>query len=300
MENALKICKRLHAYLLADSYIGKIAYITATRVEIDTPFGLVSLLQRECLRPFSLLVSSLQPFSALELDVGMEVLLSKVGVDIPGTKLEIDITMAEDIDLSMESMQNLFLPVDLNIRLGHIQRVLEQCAEGDRKAMLLHRHPGDPAFKELESGLSSLSKAIEEGDRLSMAKMAAACAGRGVGKTALRYAGDDMLCGYIAGFTALSYALGRSYARVLEDTRAIAAGAAGETVATAAAALLQAGEALIDENSYQLLRCLFSDTAYTTLLSRANAIVGKEGTDYLYGLCLSIQLHYVRKAYGAP
>ena len=57
---------------------------------METPFGLIAVVQRECLKPFSCLVGSLKPFTALGIRPGMDVLLDKNGLDIPQTELVVD------------------------------------------------------------------------------------------------------------------------------------------------------------------------------------------------------------------
>ena len=53
METALKICKRLHSYLYAGQFRGKVTGVYDKRLDMETPFGLIAVVQRECLKPFS-------------------------------------------------------------------------------------------------------------------------------------------------------------------------------------------------------------------------------------------------------
>ena len=62
METALKICKRLHSYLYAGQFHGKVTGVYDKRLDMETPFGLIAVVQRECLKPFSCLVGSLTIF----------------------------------------------------------------------------------------------------------------------------------------------------------------------------------------------------------------------------------------------
>ena len=76
----------------------------------------------------------------------------------------------------------------------------------------------------------------------------------------------------------------------------LAAAAAQNTNENGAAALLQAGEGLVDEDRFQLLRSLFSDTAYTTLSGCAMRIAGAEsGVNSLTGICVGITGQYLMK-----
>ena len=113
METAEKICKRFHSYLLSGEYTGKITSITGEKLDIGTSFGTVSVLNAGALQPFSCSVSGIQPFTAMELQTGMDVLLDRKGIAIPDADFSVDVTLAEDVDLSIECMVNLFLPVDI-------------------------------------------------------------------------------------------------------------------------------------------------------------------------------------------
>ncbi len=292
METALKICKRLHSYLYAGQYTGRVLNVWNNRLDIETSFGLIALVQRDCLKPFSCLVGGLKPFSAMNIQPGMPVLLGQSGFDIPDTELEVDVTMAEDVDLSMDTMTNLFLPLDLSIRLRHILRAMEQGAGSEDLSMLAlsKGHPG--ILSPLQKALSALGGALEEGDYDLMESCAAACAGFGSGTAA---ASDVLLTGYMAAYTALSYALGRSRQLVRYITRRVAAGAAASTNDSGRAVLLQGGEGLVDEDRFQLLRALFSDTPYTTLSGCAMRIASGEGVNFLTGLCLAVDRHYLSK-----
>lgn len=292
METALKICKRLHSYLYAGQYTGRVLNVWNNRLDIETSFGLIALVQRDCLKPFSCLVGGLKPFSAMNIRPGMPVLLGQSGFDIPDTELEVDVTMAEDVDLSMDAMTNLFLPLDLSIRLRHILRAMEQGASSEDLSMLVlsKGHPG--MLAPLQKALSALGEALEEGDYDLMESYASACAGFGSGTAA---ASDVLLTGYMAAYTALSYALGRSRQLVRYITRRVAAGAAANTNDSGRAVLLQGGEGLVDEDRFQLLRALFSDTPYTTLSGCAMRIASGEGVNFLTGLCLAVNRHYLSK-----
>lgn len=292
METALKICKWLHGYLYAGQYTGKVVNVWTNRLEVETPFGLVALVQRDCLKPFSCLIEGIKPFPAMHIQPDMQVLLGQSGFDIPDTELEVDITLAEDVDLSMDSMNNLFLPLDLHIRLRHILRAIEQGAGREDVSPLVLSPKSPGSLAPLQRALFSLGDALEEGEYDVMEERAAACAGFGSGTIA---ASDTLLTGYMAAYTALSYALGRSRELVRYITRRMANGAAGNTNESGRAVLLQGGEGLVDENRFQLLRALFSDTPYTTLSSCAMRIASGEGNNFLTGLCLAIDRHYLSK-----
>ena len=45
----------------------------------------------------------------MDLKTGMDVLLDKKGIAIPDGDFSVDVTLAEDVDLTIECMVNLFL-----------------------------------------------------------------------------------------------------------------------------------------------------------------------------------------------
>ena len=136
--------------------------------------------------------------------------------------------------------------------------------------------------------LPALHEAIREQEGEACAKAAAAIAGFGNSRIP---ASDMLLCGYNAGYAALSGALGRSRPRVLSVTREIASGAAARTTEASAALLLQSGEGLVSEDTFQLLRCIFSDASYPTMVAYANKVAKAEsgnGPDILTGIYLAV------------
>ena len=67
METAERICKRFHSYLNSGEYSGRVSSVTGEKLEIETSFGTVSVLNAGALQPFSCFVSGIQPFTAMEL-----------------------------------------------------------------------------------------------------------------------------------------------------------------------------------------------------------------------------------------
>ena len=226
METAERICKRFHSYLLSGEYTGRIAAITGEKLDIETSFGIVSVLNAGALQPFSCFVSGVQPFTAMNLQPGMDVLLDKKGIDIPDGDLSVDVTLAEDVDLSIECMVNLFLPVDISIRARYLHRIVDRYSSNEDLSLLIIAPDSDPALQRIQVCLQNLSQAFFEQDLAQIEKAAANCSGFGSGVVP---ASDALLCGYMACFSCLSYALGRSRDTVLAMTRAAAAGGASNT-----------------------------------------------------------------------
>ena len=294
METADKICKRFHSYLLSGEYSGRVGSITGEKLEIETAFGTVSILNAGALQPFSCFVSGIQPFTAMNLRPGMDAMLDKRGIDIPEGEFAVDVTLAEDVDLSIECMVNLFLPVDISIRARHIHRIVEQYSANEDLSLLVIAPDKSPKLQPIRVALEELSQAFFEQDLAHIEQAAASCSGFGNG---IVPASDALLCGYMACFSCLSYALGRSRETVLNMTRAAASGAAANTNENGAAVLLQAGEGIVPEDVFQLLRSLFSDIPYTSLSAWGNR-TGKaiNGVNVLVGISMALHDLYLKNA----
>ena len=294
METAEKICKRFHSYLLSGKYTGKITSITGEKLDIGTSFGTVSVLNAGALQPFSCSVSGIQPFTAMELQTGMDVLLDRKGIAIPDADFSVDVTLAEDVDLSIECMVNLFLPVDISIRARYIHRIIERCSASEDLSLLVIAPDSADELQRIKWSIQELSAAFFEQDLDHIEKAAGKCSGFGSGVVP---ASDALLCGYMACFSCLSYALGRSRDTVLGVTRAAASGAAANTNENGAAALLQAGEGIVREDVFQLLRSLFSDIPYTSLSAWGNRTAkGSNGVNILVGISIALHDLYLKNA----
>ena len=126
VEIARKICKRLHAYLRMDRYAGKVHSVYPDHVLLETPIGMVSILTNaHCLHPFSAVISSTKELLRFAIEEGQEALLGEERIEIPACGFAVDLSQATDFDLSVGSMQTLFLPTDLDIRARHLLRVIE-------------------------------------------------------------------------------------------------------------------------------------------------------------------------------
>lgn len=294
METAERICKRFHSYLLSGEYTGRVSTVTGEKLDIETAFGIVTLQNAGALLPFSCFVSGVQPFTAMEIKPGMDVMLDKKGIDIPDGDLFVDVTLAEDVDLTIECMVNLFLPVDIAIRARHIHRIVERYSANEDLSLLLIAPNDAPDLQRIQDAIADLSAAFFEQDLAHIERAAAACSGFGSG---LVPASDGMLSGYMACFSCLSYALGRSRDSVLAMTRAAASGAAANTNDNGAVVLLQTGEGMVSEDVFQLLRSLFSDIPYTSLSAWGNRTAkGPNGVNVLVGICMALHDLYLKNA----
>ena len=292
-ETARKICKRLHAYLRMGNYDGTVHAVYPDAIYCNTAIGMISILSNaHCLSPFSAIVSGVKPFTRYEIAEGQHVLMGNERIEIPECELVLDLSQATDYDLSLDTIQAVFLPNDYDIRLRHILHVIETNANGDDLSPLVCDLKPNEYSETIKPHLPKLHAAFRDQDAASCEAATSAIAGIGVG---LIPSADRLLCGYIAGYAALSAALGRSFHRVLEMTRTMAGAAASHTTELSGAFLLQSGEGLVSEDLYVLVRNVLSDAPYAALVSAANRIAALPlggGTDMLAGVYLSLSMLY--------
>ncbi|MDD3401136.1 MAG: DUF2877 domain-containing protein [Eubacteriales bacterium] len=293
VESARKICKRFHSYIRLQPYRGKVLSVFSKAVNIQTEFGIVSLLTNtDCLHPFSCIVGAIRPFNQMNIHTDDEVLIENEAIKFPKADLAIDVSLALDMELSLDVMVNLFIPIDLNIRLRQLQRVIESFAEADDMSPMVLNTKSNPYCDLVRPRLERLNERLKEGTVEECCQAAASISGCGIGLTP---SSDDLLSGFFAAYAALSQALGRNRAKVIDLTRRMAFAAAQHTTDLSGAFLLQSGEGLVSEDVFQLLRCIFSDISYPTLVAYATQVAtygSTSGTDTLTGIYLAITQHY--------
>ena len=293
IETAKKICRRMHAYLRLGSCEGTVHAVYPDAVYCETSIGMVSILSSaHCLSPFSVIVPSTKPFPSCGIAEGQQVLMGNEKIEIPEADFDVDLSQSTDYDLSLDSIRAVFLPNDFEIRLRHILHTIEtNTKEDDLCPLVTDVKPN--AYSDLVSPhLPLLHTAFRDQDPEACAKATGAIAGIGVG---LIPASDRLLCGYMAGYAALSAALGRTFARVLEMTRVVAGTAAQHTIELSGAFLLQCGEGLVSEDLFMLVRNVLSDAPYSVLVACANRIAALPlggGADMLIGVYLSLSMLY--------
>lgn len=293
METARKICRRLHAYLRLGRYEGTVHAVYPDAVYCNTTIGMVGILTNaHCLSPFSAVVPSTKPLTRFGIEEGQQVLLGEERIEIPQCEFSVDLSLGTDYDLSLQSMQAIFLPADYDIRLRHVLHAVETNAKEDDLGPLLTDAKPNQYSELVKPLLPELHAAFRDQNPQGCEASASKIAGIGVG---LIPSADRLLCGYMAGYSALSAALGRNYNRVLEMTRALAGASAANTTDLSAAFLLQGGEGLVSEDLFVLLRNVFSDAPYSVLVATANRIAALPlggGADMLVGVHLALSRLY--------
>ena len=136
METAERICKRFHSYLNSGEYSGRVSSVTGEKLEIETTFGTVSVLNAGALQPFSCFVSGIQPFTAMVLKTGMDVLLDQRVIAIPDADFSLDITLAEDVDLTIRNAvegQKQWAAIPFHKRMEILERFVQLAQQNEEK-----------------------------------------------------------------------------------------------------------------------------------------------------------------------
>ena len=294
IEYARKICKRLHAYVRMRPCRGIIRMLSPSSLRIESEIGYLSVLSNtSCLQPFSLIINETKPFHESELEEGQLVHIEDERITFEESDFVIDLSQSTDIELSIDVMKTLFLPMDLNLRIRHLIRVVESGSGTNPLAALVTGERLDSTAETVSQLLPRLHRAVYDQDVEECCAAGAALTGYGNGITP---DSDDLLEGYFAGYAALSMALGRSRERVRGLTREIATAAATHTTDVSGALLLQAGEGLVSEDTFRLLQRIFSDAPYRTVTADASRVarsIGPSGINLLSGIVLAIRNQYV-------
>lgn len=256
--------------------------------------GVISVLSNtNCLYPFSLTVNQTKAFTDGDLFEGQDVEIIDQKIVFSDSELSIDCTQATDIELCIDVMRSLFLPLDLNIRIRHLIRVIENGSSTQPLAALATDGHRDTVCESVSERLPKLYAAVYDQIPEDCRDAGAALAGFGNGTTP---DSDDLIEGFLAGYSALSMALGRSTERTRLLTREIAQGASEHTTEISAALLLQAGEGLVNEDVFSLLQSIFSDVPYRIITADATRVAKStvpSGVNLLTGIYLAVISQYI-------
>ena len=277
------------------NYAGTVHTVQPDAVYCNTNIGMIAILTNaHCLEPFSAVVPSTKPLTRFGIEEGQEVLMGDERIEIPACEFVVDLSQSTDYDLSLDSIQAVFLPADYDIRLRHILRAIETNAKNDDLSTLVTDRKPNEYSGVIAPLLPELHTAFRDQNLTLCETAASKIAGIGAG---LIPSADRMLCGYMAGYAALSAAFGRSFSRVLEMTRTLAGASASHTTELSGAFLLQSGEGLVSEDVFQLVRNVLSDAPYSVLTAAANRIAALPlggGTDLLVGVHLALSRLYAQ------
>ena len=255
---------------------------------------MVSILPNtRCLHPWSCSVDTAVPFTHFNIQQGMKAYLGRSEVFIPEADFFVDLTGAEQCELSLWPI-GVAQPAEateIAAKLSVLRGLLSEC-NGEYDLSPLVTEKNDNLYSGIvRPRLEALHSAFVALDRTAAAEAAASIAGCGVGLTP---SSDDLLLGYICAFIALSLALERSREEVLALTSALSAAAAERTNVISGAFLRQSGEGLASADILSLLDSFFSGAPPQKLEQAGKRVLtygSTSGADILTGIVLSLNSH---------
>jgi Protein of unknown function (DUF2877). len=283
-------CQRLFALFQGSQRIGTVHSVFDHAVNLE--FGedcLVGLIaQTKALTPYAVSVRTSDSF-AQAVRAGMAAYLGEGILSIPEAGITLDLSCANPIDLSVDSIALGNHLEALALLEKRISEALEGVDAEVSLAPLATDAEGNIYTRFLMPRLEKLFSAILREDFAEATLAAASCAGCGMGLTP---SSDDLLCGYFTTLHLLLRANGNTNAKAHILTMAQAA--AEKTNRISASFLLQSGMALANVAVCDLFRSTFTDAdtfSADRAIARVLAIGSTSGADMLTGVVLALRKH---------
>jgi len=289
---ALAICRRLGLLIEAGALRGTVhsVFDHAVNLAFEDRLGLIGLIASErTLTPYAASVRAGAPFPGLGIQAGMTAALADGAAVFPEADIRLDLSGAERVDLSVDSIQPQGSVPPPRSRLPALLSVLCEGDAAQGLAPLVTQAPDNVYTRFLRSRFDRLTEAVAAGDADGAAEAAERVAGCGAGLTP---SSDDLLAGYLLTLRVLAnVGLARDARAFLPD---MARRAAGKTNRISATFLLHSGEGLASEAMLALLSTILSDaddTAVGRSAGRVASIGSTSGGDMLAGMALAILHH---------
>lgn len=289
---AIAICKRLCLLMEAGALRGTVhsVFDHAVNLTFEDRFGLIGLIAGErTLTPYAASVRAGAPFPGLGIQAGMTAALAGGAAVFPEADIRLDLAGAEQIDLSVDSINPRGSVPPPASRLPALLSVLREGDAAQGLAPLVTQAPDNVYTRFLWPRVERMIETVAAGDADRAAEAAERIAGCGAGLTP---SSDDLLAGYLLTLRALAN-VGFS-----QDARAflpdMARRAAAKTNRISATFLLHSGEGLASEAMLALLETILSDaddTAAGRSAGRVASIGSTSGGDMLAGMALAILHH---------
>jgi len=287
---ATAVCKRLFALSQNSERIGTVhsVFDHAVNLELgeDCLAGLIT--ETKALTPYAVSVRTNDSF-AQTVRAGMAAHLASGMLRIPEAKIEIQLSSAPILDLSVDSIE---LRQFTGAAQALEQRITLALCEADVEtslAPLATGGEGNVYTRFLAPRLEKLFSAVKHGAWDEAAQAAANCAGCGMGLTP---SSDDLLCGYFTTLHLLYRANGNIRAKA--HIQHLAQAAAGKTNRISGSFLLQSGMALANVAVLDLFRLIdleFDTFSADRAIARVLEIGSTSGADTLTGVTLALRQH---------
>ena len=285
---ATAVCKRLFTLSQGSERIGTVhsVFDHAVNLEIgeDCLIGLIA--QTKALTPYAVSVRTNESF-AQTVRAGMVAYLGEGILSIPEAGITLDLSCANPIDLSVDS---IVLGNHLEA-LALLEKRISQALDGvDTEASLAPLATGAEGnvyTRFLAPRLERFFSAVKLGAWDEAVQAAANCAGCGMGLTP---SSDDLLCGYFTTLHLLYRANGNTNTKA--HIQHLAQAAASKTNRISASFLLESGMALANEAVLDLFRSTdleFDTFSADRAIARVLAIGSTSGADTLTGMVLALR-----------
>lgn len=285
---ATAVCRRLFAHSQGLPRIGAVHSVFDHAVNLefgeDWLAGLIA--QTKALTPYAVSVRTNDSF-AQTVRAGMAANLGEGILSIPEAGITLDLSCANPIDLSVDSIALGNHLEALALLEERISEALDGVDAEASLAPLATGGEGNVYTRFLAPRLERLFTAVKLGAWDEAVQAAASCAGCGVGLTP---SSDDLICGYFTTLHLLLRANGNASAKT--HILSMAQAAAGKTNRISGSFLLQSGMALANEAVCDLFRSVESDLGISTqerAISRVLEIGSTSGADTLTGLVLALR-----------
>ena len=287
---ATAVCQRLFTLSQASGRIGTVhsVFDHAVNLELGEDWLIGLLAEQKALTPYAVSVRTNDSF-AQTVRAGMAAYLREGILSIPETGIALDLSCANAIDLSIDS---IVLGNHLEALALLEKRISEALVGVDTEASLVPLVTGGEGnvyTRFLAPRLERLFSAIKLGAWDEAAQAAESCAGCGMGLTP---SSDDLLCGYFTTLHLLYRANGNTSAKA--HIQHMAQAAAAKTNRISASFLRESGMALANLAVCDLFRSIDPDpdsSTSTRAIARVLAIGSTSGADLLTGLVLALRQH---------
>ncbi len=287
---ATAVCQRLFTLSQASGRIGTVhsVFDHAVNLELGEDWLIGLLAEQKALTPYAVSVRTNDSF-AQTVRAGMAAYLREGILSIPETGIALDLSCANAIDLSIDS---IVLGNHLEALALLEKRISEALVGVDTEASLVPivtGGEGNVYTRFLAPRLERLFSAIKLGAWDEAAQAAESCAGCGMGLTP---SSDDLLCGYFTTLHLLYRANGNTSAKA--HIQHMAQAAAAKTNRISASFLRESGMALANLAVCDLFRSIDPDpdsSTSTRAIARVLAIGSTSGADLLTGLVLALRQH---------
>ena len=241
------------------------------------------------LQPNSFILNEVLNFEDLELSANMVAGLNRNGLTVYDAGIRIDYAEARLTDLSIFINGPYIIPEDMEHRVKLLTLYLADNSKPNSICSLVTNREPNKYSKAIEPYIPELAYAFAVYNIELAEKISAKIAGCGVGLTP---SSDDFLTGFLSAYAVISFVKERDSEKILAISRKAGYAAAARTTEISAQFLRQSGNVMTSQAVLKLLKALFSESYYDSLLSMACQIMSfgaTSGADILTGILYCVK-----------